>query len=880
MRILLCLLGILMFSSSFGQKEAANWYFGKNAGLDFNTGRPRPLLDGQINTIEGCEAFSDGNGNLLFYTEGKTVWNKEHKVMPNGTDLKGSFSTSQAALVVPNPLNKNIFYVFTPDDALAENFNITNGFNYSVIDMSKDNGLGDVTEKNFELLPQTSEKVSAVKNAKENYYWVVTHFGNKFYSYKVDGSGVDATPTISTTGPMITDFANIRGNMKLSPDGTKLAIAHTIVKPGYASSFYLFDFDIDTGVVSNARMVNDKRLYYGVEFSSNSSKLYASGIDLEQRNDSTFLGGLKLVQFNLDEPLGNTNEFIMHSFANRSNVFVAGALQIGIDKKIYHSMPSTNLSVIRTPNLNGLDADFRPFAVDLGGQFATFGLPPFIQSFFETIVTINNFCEGQKTTFTTDSTGLIDSITWHFGDPDSGTANFSSELNPAHIFSSSGIFKVTIDVEYINGASRRFIEFVEIAETPKVNTEVELIQCDIDGQNDGITRFNLMQSIPLFNNGNEDMTGLFFASEANAIDNVNQIDPIGYTNAFDGQVIYARAFVNSECFEIVKVALKAEPLTDLGDYDTLFICNGITGTLATIVNIADVHQILAEDFKDYDDVTIYLEQGQAVLELDAMPLENHTFGPFDPLEVYFRIEAGEGCAFIGKAFLDVSEPPEYEENIAMTLCQGEALLTAPNGYENYLWPNGSTSQNYVTDVLGEVDVVFGNGACNYIQTFEILPEPTIFVDEIIIEDFRRNNCVTVVLGYSDDETTTVYSMDGGLNFQTSNRFENILPGIYELVIDDGCSLYESDVLVGGTPSFFTPNNDGIHDIWTIENANAFPNYMVSIFDRYGKLIKNFNENQIGWDGTFQNANMPADDYWYRLELPDGREVTGYFALKR
>ena len=123
MRILITTIIIILVSANLSaQREAANWYFGQNAGLDFNSGTPVPLLDGQINTVEGGEAFSDANGNLLFYTDGKTVWNRSHQVMPSGTELGGSFSTTQSALVVPNPIDKNIYYVFTPDDALSKNF--------------------------------------------------------------------------------------------------------------------------------------------------------------------------------------------------------------------------------------------------------------------------------------------------------------------------------------------------------------------------------------------------------------------------------------------------------------------------------------------------------------------------------------------------------------------------------------------------------------------------------------------------------------------------------------------------------------------------------------------------------------------------------------
>ena len=127
---------------------------------------------------------------------------------------------------------------------------------------------------------------------------------------------------------------------------------------------------------------------------------------------------------------------------------------------------------------------------------------------------------------------------------------------------------------------------------------------------------------------------------------------------------------------------------------------------------------------------------------------------------------------------------------------------------------------------------------------------------------------------------TLFSIDGGVSFQNQDTFKNVLPGFYEITVDNGCSIYKEEIIVGGTPSFFTPNNDGFNDTWTLTNADFFPNYKISIFDRYGKFIKSFKDGQAGWDGKYENKNMPADDYWYYLELADGRNVKGFFTLKR
>ena len=113
-------------------KRANIWYFGQNAGLDFNdldpNGNPRVLTDGQINTLEGCSVMCDENGRLLFYSDGVTVWNRLHEIMPNGTDLKGSFTSTQSALIVPHPGNTFLYYIFTTSPQAHPD-----GLNYKIL---------------------------------------------------------------------------------------------------------------------------------------------------------------------------------------------------------------------------------------------------------------------------------------------------------------------------------------------------------------------------------------------------------------------------------------------------------------------------------------------------------------------------------------------------------------------------------------------------------------------------------------------------------------------------------------------------------------------------------------------------------------------------
>ena len=73
MKKIIFLFTLLCTTLSFSQQEANTWYFGRNAGVDFNTSPPTALTDGTLNTLEGCSSFADSNGNVLFYSDGITV---------------------------------------------------------------------------------------------------------------------------------------------------------------------------------------------------------------------------------------------------------------------------------------------------------------------------------------------------------------------------------------------------------------------------------------------------------------------------------------------------------------------------------------------------------------------------------------------------------------------------------------------------------------------------------------------------------------------------------------------------------------------------------------------------------------------------------------
>ena len=874
---LLCLIVILTTAiEGFSQREAAVWYFGNQAGLDFNSGIPQPLNDSRLDTFEGCESFSDENGNMIFYTEGKTVFNGNHDIMVNGEDLLGSFSATQSALVVPAPNNEHLYYMFTSDAVQNHRTGNPFGINYSVIDMRLDGGLGAVTEKNVNLIPASSEKLTAVLAANGVDYWVVSHYRDAFYAFRVTPSGVNTSPVISTVGPLIDNFNNTRGAIKVAPDASRIAVAHAIFEPELSGNLLLYDFDSETGVVSNELQLADDLLFYGAEFSPEGSKFYASGRRIIEFNGQLRTTNVDVIQFDMEATDIASSRFEIVSIPNSISSDLAGALQLGIDKKIYHAIIGNQISVIRTPSLLGNNSDYRLYDIDLAGGQATYGLPPYVQSFFENIVDIERFCFMDETEFSIRDTSEIDSVTWDFGDPASGADNVSTALNPTHVFSSAGIFEVVLQVNYIDRPTRQFIEFVEISELPTNLMDTMLTQCDSD--TDGQAAFNLDTAYNLEEQP-ANLQVLFFNSEADAVANENVLEPVGYVNSVNDEIVYARIFENSQCFIIREVTLHVDVLSYVPER-TIDVCNIQPGLLGLTIDTTQIRADLAAEFPG-STITLYMNEEDALLQENEIVAEAR-YG-LDEYVMYFRVEDMDGqCEAIGRMNLNVLERP-FVEDMRFTLCGVESMLEleVPEAFLNYSWSTGDTTRAITVSEPGDYDITVSNGnGCEFTATYTVVGSDDVVIRDIEVTDFSTSNRIVIDVELAE-RGDVLYSIDGGITFQESPIFENVPVDIYDvLVTRDDCAAARTTVAVLGMPLFFTPNGDGFNDRYFYRYNILFEDSILEIYDRYGKRLAQFNHRSGGWDGTYQGQPMPSSDYWYKITLQSGRVVKGHFTLKR
>ena len=276
------------------------------------------------------------------------------------------------------------------------------------------------------------------------------------------------------------------------------------------------------------------------------------------------------------------------------------------------------------------------------------------------------------------------------------------------------------------------------------------------------------------------------------------------------------------------------------------------------------------------------------------PILNLTnFNPTsNPQTIYARLIFNQlpTCYETTSFQLFVGQTPRLNLNPDYLNCSTAPVIIDASGNNlpttTYLWSNGtvgpivSVSQIGVTNLTVTATNSYGTGqSCTNTQNITVTISKLPEVDHIETTDWTDDeNTITVV---TTNNTAFEYSIDG-INFQDENTFTNLISGVYTITIKDklGCGSIQQEVWLLNYPKFFTPNGDGINETWYIKNQQFEPDFKVTIFDRYGKLVTTFKSNTLGWDGNYNGTLNYATDYWFVVNRQDGRVHKGHFALKR
>ncbi len=407
------------------------------SALDFMTEPPTVLNNSAMNVTEGCASIADENGDLLFYTDGQTVWNKSHTIMANGIGLLGNNTSSQSSLIIRGPGSMSLYYLFT-----LQGMGGTSGLNYSIIDISLASGQGSVVVKNASLYnAPCAELLAGTKHCNGIDHWVVVHERNSssHRAYLLNSSGVSSNPVIASIGP-VTSSVWWGGQMNFSPAGDKLAIA---AGPDPAiASMQLYDFDNTTGQLSNYQQLLSVPLT-GCEFSNDGSKLY--GIHYTGK------------YFQWDLCAGGGTAIATSQYSFNSSTGNNSLMQLAPNGKIYIAKPFPAIpffDVIQYPDSAGSKCGYLPAGQSIGNNNSTWSIPNFIKTYKPVLDTFNYKLSPAQGCYAVSFTAApgpsvscaaaknfsLTGISWNFGDPASGSTNVAGGQQPVHIYSSAGTF--------------------------------------------------------------------------------------------------------------------------------------------------------------------------------------------------------------------------------------------------------------------------------------------------------------------------------------------------------------------------------------------------------------------------------------------------------
>lgn len=813
----LILLFLLSFVFTYGQNEASNWYFGDNAGINFdiNTGNITALNDGQLATVEGCTTISDGNGNLVMYTDGTTVYSANHSTLTNGIGLYGDASSSQSAIIVPKPEDPNIYYIFT----VGSNQNPT-GLNYSVVDMTAANGNGAVINKNINLLAACSEKISAVlKDCITGNIWVIafsnsagndTNGMNTFHAYEVSNLGVDNTAITSSLSVSINDT---RGNLKFSPDGNRLACANA------QDGLFIADFNKQTGIVSNRQSLQistqNSNRPYGVEFSPDSQLLYVtSSNDFFQspsENNNPNNHKSSLIQYNLGVSNISASQIVLD---NRT--LFRGGLQLGPDGKIYRTLSSTYddglpfLAAIAAPNTLGIGANYIHNAVGLNGRNARQGLPPFITSFFSQNIDIiqNNvdtvnlpLCTGDSYTLTADD---IPGATYSW----TKDGNAVPPTNPSIPYEleviDNGTYEVIIDLQSGNCSTLEGVAFVTYYAIPVANQPNPLSVCDVDNNTSETIDLTLLDPEVLLTQEATIFNVKYFNTQIDADANENEI--IGdYTLINPSETLVARIENNNNpnCYQTTTFTLTMTSMPIFSDLDGFSSCdedaNPTDGFSET--DLSSFNAIILNN-QNTSDFSISYHSSQIDADDNTNPLPNNYTNQTAFTETIFvRVENTNNtlCFLTGSFQLNINPIPDLLAS-SLFQCDEDGIN---DGFTTFNLTEADTSLlNGEADTITFSYYLTDDNAQNNItplnaESYNNIENPQILFVRATNTQTSCVNFTTLTLQVSttqinnyiaDPVCDTLDSEDGIHTFDLNTFTDTILDGLPQ---DLGINYYES-----------------------------------------------------------------------------------------
>ena len=457
---------------------------------------------------------------------------------------------------------------------------------------------------------------------------------------------------------------------------------------------------------------------------------------------------------------------------------------------------------------------------------------------------------------------------------------------------------------------------------PDYNTSGhQIIQCDFDSDRmDGQTAFNLFFEADILEITNgilADRTVNFYndplgTSPITATQASNFINTVSNPQTVYAQVVDSNTGCESSGFAEVELLVENASNSN-GIAIDLMTCDLNISSVPTggfDLNDPQLDPITAGVSPPFT-LNFYNNEDDALLQVN--PIDSNIIYESPADIIYARVENASGfCVGISEINLVVNPLPELYDDIIVDdpylICNDgidEIELFALNEPQDplavytYTWFDGSgtvvgNSDSLITKSSGKYEAFVEklypgtSSSCLSIRTVFVEYSGIAQIETVDVEDLSNNNSILITVSGAGDYTYALnqgpfLSPDSDTPYQF--QFTNVPAGIQTVKVKDiknDCGTIELEVAVIGFPKFMTPNADNKNDTWNVLGliASNQKSTRISIFDRYGKLISSYTADQLGWDGTYKGKPLPANDYWYLVELFNEKIYRGHFTLIR
>jgi len=468
----------------------------------------------------------------------------------------------------------------------------------------------------------------------------------------------------------------------------------------------------------------------------------------------------------------------------------------------------------------------------------------------------------------------------------------AGENNPTYTVTEEGFYEVEIEIENnscdIKGSIR--IEYDSM-----INIEnTTLIQCEEN--NSGVAVFNLFDASDSITGGDNNLQiSGFFTTLSNAQNNIAPIqNPTSYTNTENNQQVYARVVLPSGCSAVATLTLSTT--TNFLSPIEVVSCSLTGNPQLALFDLNDPATEIQNTYGASIEVSFHLTLEAALQGIQPLPF-GFTNTQAGLQTIFARLVNDTGCFGIVPIYLTVIASPQFSGPDIVTYCLNtfpaplvlsSSVVGDVSDY-SFQWSTGAFTPTISITEPGEytVNVSFTqnyngqNYTCTSTRTITVISSELPQLSYELTGSFGNQTAVITAIG-SGNYLFALNNENGP--YQESNVFEGLKGGVYTVYVLDlnGCGIASIRIFVLGFPNYFTPNNDGINDYWTIRGINLRNSLLESvvIFDRHGKILHWLDFNTFGWDGTYRGRPMPSSDYWFKATFQDGSIYRGHFTLKR